>query len=168
VTRRLDPLGLVLKAGIWYLVGRIGDGMRTYSASRVLAVRLTDSRFERPDGFDLAAHWAESTARYLQGRPRINATFRFPRGAQDQVLEGIDDRFRTTLRQEPDPDRPGSELLHVTFDWFDEAALAALRVAHVAELIEPPDLRERLVDLARGLVEQYEGPGGRELVPMGA
>src|SRR5438128_7101344 len=33
VTRRLDPLGLVLKAGIWYLVARIGDGMRTYRAS---------------------------------------------------------------------------------------------------------------------------------------
>jgi predicted DNA-binding transcriptional regulator YafY len=167
VTRRLDPLGLVLKAGIWYLVARIGDAMRTYRASRVLAVRLTDARFDRPEDFDLAAHWTESTARYLQGRPRIAATFRFPRGALEQVLDGIDDRFRTTLRQEPDPDRPGSELLHVAFDWFDEAALAALRVGHVAELIEPPDLRARLVDLARGLVERYEGPGGKTIAPKG-
>jgi predicted DNA-binding transcriptional regulator YafY len=155
VTRRLDPLGLVLKAGIWYLVARIGMAMRTYRVSRVLAVRGTGERFERPEDFDLAAHWAESTANYLRGRERVRVTFRFERSALDQVLDGIDDRFRATSVQVPDPDLPGWERLAVEFDWRDEAELAALRLGRIAEVIEPAGIREQMLDLARGLLSRY-------------
>ena len=38
--RRVDPLGLVLKAGVWYLVARHRGGLRTYRVSRIAEVRL--------------------------------------------------------------------------------------------------------------------------------
>ena len=160
ITRRLDPLGLVLKAGIWYLVARIGGGLRTYRVSRILGLRTTGVTFERPEDFDLAAHWAESTANYIKGRPRIGVTFRFQGGALDEVLDSIDDRFRQEIVREPDPDRPDCELVRVKFDWFDEAELAALRLGGVAEVLEPAELRRRMVERARDLLARYGEPAG--------
>src|SRR5271157_6449116 len=40
VERVVDPLGLVLKGGIWYLVARIDTGFRTYRVSRILDLDL--------------------------------------------------------------------------------------------------------------------------------
>src|SRR4029077_5778694 len=59
VGRRLEPLGLVLKAGVWYLVAMAAGQARTYRVSRVASAVVTDERVERPEGFDLAAFWAE-------------------------------------------------------------------------------------------------------------
>src|SRR3954465_13613007 len=64
-TRRvLEPLGLVLKAGIWYVVASVEGQFRTYRVSRVISVEPGGERFERPEGFDLASYWAESSAAY--------------------------------------------------------------------------------------------------------
>src|SRR4029077_15785878 len=47
VERTLDPLGLVLKAGVWYLIANAGSGdPRTYRASRVAEAELLDEHFE--------------------------------------------------------------------------------------------------------------------------
>src|ERR1700710_1769270 len=64
VSRRVDPLGLVLKAGIWYLAAQVGNGVRTYRLSSILDLEVTDDPFERPANFDLAAWWQASTKRF--------------------------------------------------------------------------------------------------------
>ncbi|MBK6016572.1 YafY family protein, partial [Streptomyces sp. MBT53] len=57
VERRLEPYGLVLKAGRWYVVA--GPGPRTFRVDQILALTTpapdSDERFTRPDDFDLAA-----------------------------------------------------------------------------------------------------------------
>lgn len=63
VHRELRPLGIVLKAGNWYLVALVDEAVRTYRISRFLAVDTTEETFERPAGFDLAACWEESSRR---------------------------------------------------------------------------------------------------------
>src|SRR5918911_725202 len=50
VRRTLDPLGLVLKAGVWYLVAHRSAGMRVYRVSRFASVRVREEGFERPEG----------------------------------------------------------------------------------------------------------------------
>src|SRR6266508_3503933 len=57
VERTLEPLGLVLKAGIWYLVANREDQIRTYRVSRVTEAHVRDERFTRPDAFELSAYW---------------------------------------------------------------------------------------------------------------
>src|SRR5205814_5195481 len=59
VQRTIDPLGLVLKGGAWYLVARRSGGMRDYRVSRVAGVRALEQRCEPPAGFELAAFWDE-------------------------------------------------------------------------------------------------------------
>jgi predicted DNA-binding transcriptional regulator YafY len=64
VTRRLHPLGLVLKAGVWYLVAAGKDQPRTYRVASIQSLRPLPERFTRPDGFDLAAAWQAHVERY--------------------------------------------------------------------------------------------------------
>lgn len=68
VRRELCPLGLVLKGGIWYLVARVEDTVRSYRVSRILAAEVLEEVFDRPAGFDLAAYWAESSRRLESSR----------------------------------------------------------------------------------------------------
>ena len=54
LTRPLDPLGLVLKAGEWYLVGRGKGRIGTYRAAMIGQLTVLDEGFDSPPGFDLA------------------------------------------------------------------------------------------------------------------
>ena len=57
VERTVDPLGLVAKGSVWYLVASIDETVRTYRASRILSAASTNERFVRPTDFDLAQYW---------------------------------------------------------------------------------------------------------------
>src|SRR5438034_3533366 len=48
VTRELEPLGLVLKAGIWYLVARSDGQDRTYRVARFISANVVPDGFDRP------------------------------------------------------------------------------------------------------------------------
>src|SRR6476659_9784589 len=79
VSRTLEPLGLVLKAGVWYLVAHRSAGMRVYRVSRFASVRAREEGFERPEGFDLAEFWDEWSDRFERERPRFDARLRLKR-----------------------------------------------------------------------------------------
>src|ERR1700758_873461 len=76
VVRRLQPLGLVLKAGIWYLVARVSDQPRTYRVSNILEMSGRDERFTRPNDFDLVRFWTMSSRAYEVGLYRSEAVLR--------------------------------------------------------------------------------------------
>ena len=76
----VDPLGIVLKAGTWYLVAAHDGQLRTYRVSRVRDVVPTEERSVRPERFDLSAYWTESTAAYERDAPRIEVTLRVQTG----------------------------------------------------------------------------------------
>ncbi|HLY93980.1 MAG TPA: WYL domain-containing protein, partial [Gaiellaceae bacterium] len=76
VGRTVDPLGLVLKGGAWYLVAHRSAGMRVYRVSRVASVRALEEEFERPSGFDLGAFWEEWSRSFEDSLPRVEVTVR--------------------------------------------------------------------------------------------
>ena len=76
VTRRLDPHGIVLKAGKWYLVARDHRGMRTYRINQILDLALLDEPFERAEDFDLAEYWAAGISEFRAGLHQGKATIR--------------------------------------------------------------------------------------------
>jgi predicted DNA-binding transcriptional regulator YafY len=156
VERRLEPLGLVLKAGIWYLVARSGASMRTYRVSRVMAVRTTDEAFERPGDFDLARYWGESLLAYEAIRPRVAVTLVVAERDLERVEDAVGMRTMRDAVREPDSTAPGSLRLTLRFDWIDEAEAAVFRLGHLVEVVEPADVRERLIKLARAVLARYE------------
>ena len=62
--RKVGPLGLVLKAGIWYIVAQKGGAYRTYRVGRMVDVEPLDEEYARPTTFDLAAYWTRSSREY--------------------------------------------------------------------------------------------------------
>ena len=63
VSRRLDPLGLVLKAGVWYLLARRRGEERVYRVSRIVSARERPEESTRAPDFDLATAWAAARRR---------------------------------------------------------------------------------------------------------
>src|SRR5207302_6302108 len=54
-SRTVEPLGVVCKQTVWYLVARAPAGMRTFRISRMSQVVALAVSFKRPANFDLAA-----------------------------------------------------------------------------------------------------------------
>ncbi|MBD0711641.1 MULTISPECIES: helix-turn-helix transcriptional regulator [unclassified Streptomyces] len=83
VERVLQPYGLVLKAGVWYLCARAGSSFRTYRVDRFTSVEAEEERFERDEDFDLAAFWAERSAEFAHSLLRTEVVLRLTeRGAR--------------------------------------------------------------------------------------
>ena len=88
VTRTLSPLGVVLKAGRWYLVAGAGRRGSRRTGCRTSSTRwCSTSRSTGPPGFDLAAFWREWTERYESSVYTASATVRMtdPRPGHDGV-----------------------------------------------------------------------------------
>ncbi|WP_280484860.1 helix-turn-helix transcriptional regulator [Nocardia cyriacigeorgica] len=72
--RLVDPLGLVDKDGIWYLVAGTERGRRTYRVDRIGEMAVTDEPAERPADFDLAQAWEQVVDEVERHRSTVAAT----------------------------------------------------------------------------------------------
>jgi predicted DNA-binding transcriptional regulator YafY len=167
VERRLEPLGLVLKAGVWYVVARVGDQMRTYRASRVVRAALLDERFERPDAFDLAAFWAESSSAYERDTPRIDVDVRIRPDRIGRLADAVGVRIVDQAIRLPGADPNGWTRLRLRIDWPSEVPHLLLRAGPDLEVIEPPEVRSRIAELARGVAANYPAPLTENATPAG-
>ena len=155
VERTIEPLGLVLKGGIWYVVGQTDGSTRTYRVSRVQDATLLGERFVRPEGFDLAAHWEQSRSAYEQGIERVEVLVRLPADRLSHFADAAGDRAMAHASRTTDPDDPDFIRVRLSFDWGDEAITAALRLPDAVEVIEPAWLRQAIVSSARAILARY-------------
>jgi predicted DNA-binding transcriptional regulator YafY len=160
VERTLEPLGVVLKAGVWYLVAGPVDGAgdgepRTYRASRILAARTLDERFDRPEGFDLVGYWQAWTERLRGVLFRGEATVRLaPRAVELGFLLGpVVARAIRAAAATPDAD--GWVTAVIPIESVEHALHDLLRFGPDAEVLEPLELRDRIAEAAQGLVRLY-------------
>jgi predicted DNA-binding transcriptional regulator YafY len=126
VQRTIDPLGLVLKAGAWYLVAHRVAGMRVYRVSRIVSVRPLEDACERPDGFELAGYWQEWSRNFEQSLPRVDVLVRGLKGERTLTFQSLDEAQRELLRYGPD-----------------------------LEVIAPVELRGRIAEAAREVAALY-------------
>ena len=158
VTRLLEPLGIVLKGGVWYLVGRAEEQVRTYRISRVVGARPTEDRFERPVGFDLASFWSEASSAYERATPMVDVTVRVRPERVADVLASIEDSPLTSAERLDRPDPDGWQHMRLRLPWPEEAASRILRLGPDAEVLDPPEVRDEIVSLARRVLERYPVP----------
>ncbi|HEY8315305.1 MAG TPA: WYL domain-containing protein [Gaiellaceae bacterium] len=141
VQRTIDPLGLVLKGGAWYLVARRSAGMRVYRVSRVASVRALEDRFERPSAFELAAFWKEWSRSFEETLPRVQVTVR------------VHADVRRWLPGEPRVDEDGRAV--VAFAHLGDAYRELLRFGSQVEVLAPAELRDRIAETSRDVAAMY-------------
>jgi predicted DNA-binding transcriptional regulator YafY len=159
VERVLEPLGLVLKAGSWYLVGQPfpadGRGPRTYRVSRVLAAAPQDAEFERPPEFDLEAFWSDYQRGYEKRVYRETATIRLsPEGRELLFLVGTIPARRARAAMS-EPDAGGWTTTRLPIESVRHAHHALLQLGEYVEVVEPAELRALIATSARALVDRY-------------
>jgi predicted DNA-binding transcriptional regulator YafY len=153
VSRRLDPLGLILKAGVWYLLARRRGEERVYRVSRIVSARERSEPASRPSDFDLAAAWTSRSRAFERSRPYIDVKVRAP---QSYV------RYLRGARVVEDGERP---TVIAQFDGLDHAFRTLMAFASQAEVLAPRELRRRIADAAAETVALHtdhreSGPGG--------
>jgi predicted DNA-binding transcriptional regulator YafY len=156
VERIANPLGLVAKGSIWYLAATVDGKARTYRASRIRAVTILETPVDRPDGFDLAAFWAESSAEFRAALPIHRVILRVAPEAISRVRLGW--RF-ATVESESEPDERGWITCTIRADSEDIALESVLTLGGRAEVVEPAAIRERAVSSTRALLDRLEGNG---------
>ncbi len=154
VRRRLDPLGLVAKAGAWYLVARSeGGSIRTYKAAKVLDLAVLDERFDHPPGFDLARHWRSELERFEAGLLREEATLRVAAAALPRVDQLVAAAAEAVLATPPGAD--GWRQAVVPIEGTGHAAGLLLGFADDVEVLAPPELRAELARRAGRVLALY-------------
>jgi predicted DNA-binding transcriptional regulator YafY len=147
VSRRLKPLGLVLKAGTWYLVAAVGEQPRTYRVSNILELRATDERFERPKAFDLVSFWGASSRAYEVGLYRGEALLRLTRRGMAR-LEYLGAAVLQAANDSAKPDGRGWTRVTLPIESIDQAAIDLLHLGAEAEVLKPARLRRRVAKIA--------------------
>ncbi|MER7640577.1 YafY family protein [Streptomyces sp. NPDC126522] len=153
VRRRLEPYGLVLKAGRWYVVA--GPGPRTFRVDQILELTTADptstgasdsgEEFVRPEGFDLAAYWTAHQRDFHDRLYRGEAVVRLAPGA-------------TLARAVPVnglTESDGWTLMSVPIESVEHAHGEFLRLGADVEVLAPPELRDRIARTVAQLAERY-------------
>ncbi len=155
VERSLEPLGLVLKAGVWYLVAASEGGVRTYRVSRIRTAISTQEQVPRPPDFDLAAYWAESISAYEREAPRVTVTIRIDPTVIGVLADAVGGQAVRRAETIPADDPEGWVHLRVTADWPDEVPARLIGLGGRAEILDPPEVRDRAIILARRMLERH-------------
>jgi predicted DNA-binding transcriptional regulator YafY len=153
--REVDPFGLVLKAGVWYLVARQGREMRTFRLSGIQQAVASTATFVRPRRFDLAAHWATSTQRFEEGVYRGFATLRVsPLGlAAVRRFSAVVAQSADRTAEEPDPS--GWRTVTIPIESTPHATRELLKLGAECEVLEPIELRDAMRRDAERLLALY-------------
>ncbi|WP_326586249.1 helix-turn-helix transcriptional regulator [Streptomyces sp. NBC_01294] len=183
VSRVVDPYGLVLKAGTWYVVARLrtgdgdGDGdaagegrdgdWRTYRVDRVTALAPApgvQEPFVRDAAFDLAAHWEARSHDFARALLRTTVTVRLTAWGLRRLPAVVDGAaVEDALASASAPDSAGLVTLDLTAESEEVAFDQLAGLGADAEVLAPASLRARFRERAAALAALYRPePKGAE------
>ena len=156
VTRTLDPHGVVLKAGRWYLVARSGEDFRTYRVNQILALTTLDEGFDRVAGFDLAGYWESYLSGFHDRLYRGEATVRLSQAGRDRLREVMSQAVVSAVEAGAGaPDERGWITAAVPIESLTHAHGEFLRLGAEVEILAPAGLRDMMRRTAAGLAGLY-------------
>ena len=157
VTRTVNPLGLVLKAGTWYLIASTREQPRTYRVSSIIDAIVIDEPAAMPDGFRLADYWARSCEAFERSLNRGTATIRVaPEGMRrlDTLGSAVEDAVRAA-----EPDAEGWRMADIPIESIENAAMSLLWLGPHFTVMAPPELRIRISELALDIANTHDETG---------
>lgn len=157
-TRMIKPLGLVLKAGIWYAAALADDAKeaRIYRLSNIQYLDVTETVFRRPKHFDLAEFWKQSTQRFETEIYSDFATLLVSKRGMKHLLElsaTVGEAAKKTAV--PEASHEGWSKVVVPIESIDHASAQLLGIGVEVRVIEPPALRDRMKELIDTIKKYY-------------
>lgn len=157
--RIIDPLGLVLKAGRWYLVARSKRNTSIFRLESIHAARSLPKHFIRPKGFNLANLWRGEVSRFETSLRRAKATIRIAPTAISRI-----DRLGADAAESihgASPDERGWREASIWIESINHAASLLLGFSSDIEVVTPEELRVELAQRAARVCALY-GSGDRQ------
>ena len=136
-------LGLVLKAGVWYLLAERRGEERVYRVSRIVSARERPEACARPGDFDLATAWARRSEAFERSRGHIEVTLRVPRQSV---------RYLRAAEVVEDGERP---TVIARYEGLEHAFHSLLGWGAQVEVLAPRALRERIAASANETAALY-------------
>lgn len=158
--RTIDPLGLVAKAGVWYLVARYGSEMRVFRADRMMGLDVLTEHFARPGDFDLNSYWNEWSSAFERSLPGYPVTLHIKPDAIEDVTAywECDAIGEVTAKQDG---RRGWKIYRLLFPGLDVAVAHVMMWGDRVEAIDPPEVRTTVVARATDALRRYGGSRSR-------
>ncbi|MER5465247.1 WYL domain-containing protein [Streptomyces sp. NPDC002668] len=156
VERELEPYGLVLKAGVWYLCARARTAFRVYRIDRFTAVDMDGQLFDRDEDFDLPAFWEDRAAQFVRSILRTEVVVRVTEEGARR-LPYVTDRAaaREALAAAEGPDGQGRMTLTLPVESHEVAYGQLFALGPDVELLEPPELRALFADSSERAARLY-------------
>jgi predicted DNA-binding transcriptional regulator YafY len=155
--RRLEvePLGLVAKAGNWYVVARSRHRIAVYRVDRVVEAELLPDRFARPVGFELAVFWTDWSREFETSRPSLTVKVRIHPGLWDALPQIFGEAVGARMDAGSPPDGNGWRVIELTFESPAAARTRILGLGPEAEVVEPNEIREAVRAAATATAALY-------------
>ena len=160
--RVVGPLGLVNKAGLWYLVaassGEVHDrpAVRVFRVARIVSARPLAEPFDRPAGFELAAFWRQWSAEFEASRPQLSVTLRASPRALAILGEVFGQAAAPALAAARPPDEHGWRVLTLSFEHERAAVHRLAGFGDLVQVLAPAPVRAGLVATARQILGRYD------------
>jgi predicted DNA-binding transcriptional regulator YafY len=156
VTRRLEPHGLVLKAGTWYVVARCDGLMRTYRVDQIVAATGCGGGFVTEPGFDLARYWHSYLAEFHRQLYTGHAVIRLSGEGLRRVRHVLSAAAVTAIEATGTADADDWVRARVPIESADLALADFLRLGADIEILEPAELREQAGRTIRAMAALYD------------
>jgi predicted DNA-binding transcriptional regulator YafY len=156
VARTLEPYGLVLKAGTWYVVARAEGVFRTYRVDQILGMTTLNEPFERAAAFDLASYWSSSVTEFRSRLHQGEATIRLSPEGRRRMRELMSSAvIEATDRTAGATGNDGWVTAVVPIESLEHAESEFLRLGANVQILAPDGLRRRMQQTARSLAALY-------------
>ena len=154
--RAVTPLGLVDKAGTWYLVAAARPGqVAVFRVGRITSARVLPEPSQRPPDFDLAGFWARWSREFAATRPRLPVRLRASPEALAVFPEIFGDDAAEALAAALPPDEQGWRVVTLSFEHERAAAHRLAGFGGRVEVLSPSSVRDLLLATARGILARY-------------
>jgi predicted DNA-binding transcriptional regulator YafY len=151
----VDPVGLVVKAGVWYLVAYSSGEPRMFRVSRIREAEPAGPAAFPPDVLPLAELWDQMRARFEQPGGGVKVTAEVPKDRAGRVLGACSALVIDRPERHLHPDRSHDSILTLTFRTVAHACFALAPLADDVHVTEPADVRDELLRMAEATVHRY-------------
>jgi predicted DNA-binding transcriptional regulator YafY len=154
--RVVEPLGLVLKAGAWYMVARDRKQHAIYRVESIHAIRVLQERRVQRRNFHLAQVWQQEVSRFEASLRRAQAIVRVRDAAMARVSRLGADAAEAIRAAKPDAE--GWRTATIWIESLQHAAGLLLAFDSDIEVLSPEALRRELAMRARRVTALYRRP----------